>query len=97
MNENSKKKSAKSAKSVKSSIIRSIEVKSLLEQIVGMGIPADNEGLQQFIAVAKDFETKAISSSGQIKLEGFKRVINYRFSNQNHITSSATLVFNDRV
>lgn len=76
---------------------RAGEVQHLMDQVLELGMPLDNDGLQQFITVAKAFETDAQSASGKIRLSGFKRILVYKFSNQPHISSSVTLVHNPHV
>jgi hypothetical protein len=85
------------AKTGKDAASRANEVQHLMDQVLELGIPLDSEGFQQFISIAKEFETHALSASGKIKLTGFKRVLVYKFSNQAHIASTITLVHNPHV
>jgi len=76
---------------------RASEVQLLMQQVLELGIPLDHDGFQEFIAIAKAFETHAHSPSGKIKLNGFKRILSYKFSNQPHITSTITLIHSAHV
>ncbi len=84
-------------KQQKDAATRTSEVHHLMDQVLELGIPLDNEGFQEFISVAKDFENHAVSASGKIKLEGFKRILVYKFSNQAHIASTISLAHNPHV
>lgn len=91
------KAAAKKERQQKNVATRAEEVQLLMDQVLELGVPLDNEGFQEFITIAKEFETNALSASGKIKLNGFKRTLVYKFSNQPHITSTVTLVHNPHV
>jgi hypothetical protein len=87
----------KNHKQQKDAAARASEVQHLMDQVMELGIPLDHEGFQQFISIAKEFESHASSASGKIKLVGFKRMLVYKFSNQAHISSTITLVHNPHI
>jgi len=70
---------------------RSEEVENIMKQFMDFGLPLDHTGVQEFISISKDFVNDGIGSSGLIKLTGFKRVLEYKYSNSPHITSSVVL------
>jgi hypothetical protein len=88
-----KKKSIKEKKE-KSFAHRELEIESLVNKLLDFGLPIEDQGVQEFIRVAKEFQDNGISMTGKINLYGFQRVINYVFSMQPHIESRVTLEYN---
>lgn len=91
MSNKSKKKQTKTHES------RKEEVEKIMDSLLEFGFPIDNPGVQALIKIAKDFEEYGQSSSGKIKISGFQRVAAYVFSNQPHIHSHLTLVYDRNV
>jgi hypothetical protein len=92
-----KKKDNKRVKQQKTLETRENEIESLMDQFMGFGFPLDNDGVQEFIKVAKDFEMNGVASSGKINLPGFQRVISYIFSMQPHVESRIVLEHNKHI
>jgi hypothetical protein len=87
----------KKIKEVKTPEQRAAEVDHIMEQFTELGLPLEHPGVQEFIKISKDFETHGISASGKIKLSGFKRQIDYLFSQKVYITSRIILEHNHYV
>lgn len=88
---------AKKIKPVKSHIQRQDEMERIMNEFLGLGIPLDHEGCQEFIKVCKLFESEGVSQSGRIRLTGHKRTIEYVFSQQPHVASRARLAYTPEV
>jgi hypothetical protein len=71
--------------------VRTSEVEKIMEQFTELGLPLEHEGVQQFIKISRDFEENGVSASGFIKLNGFKRILEYKYSMRPYITSSIVL------
>ena len=67
----------KPMKPVKTQKQRTIEIETIMGKLLDLGFPLDHEGMIEFTKISKEFETDGISSSGSIKMTGFKRTIEY--------------------
>jgi hypothetical protein len=84
----------KRSKELKSPEQRAQEVEKLLNQLKELGLPEDTPAIQEFTAIAKQFEQDGESISGKIRLYGFKRDLKYLLSRKLHIASNIVLEYN---
>lgn len=87
----------KRIKEVKTPEVRAKEVEHIMEQFTELGLPLEHPGVQEFIKITKDFEMNGVSASGKIKLTGYKRQIDYLYSQKVYITSRIILEHNPYV
>lgn len=75
----------------KSKDVRTTEVENIMEQFIDLGLPLEHEGVQEFIKISRDFEENGFPASGTIKLTGFKRILEYKYTTRPYITSGIVL------
>lgn len=69
------------------------EVKVLYEQLFSIGFAPDHESIATFRSIANRFVKTGEGSSGSLPITGFKRILVYKLSNQQHIVSTITLKY----
>ena len=70
---------------------RHAEIDDALNQLQGLGLTSEMEGVDEFMKIVNDFFDKGIHASGDIIVKGTKRRIVYKLSMQPHIACSIML------
>lgn len=83
-------------KEIKSIEKRKEEIEKMKTKLKELGIPDDNEGMSEFNKALIDFE-KGFGSSGNYKLNGLKRRIEYILTCNPKIESSLVLRYDPNV
>ena len=84
-------------KKEKTLAVRLYEMTQAYKQMQELGLPAQLEGIDEFRRIANRFVKEGESASGELRLDGFQRVIIYDLSNQAHIPSRVLLRFKENV
>jgi len=72
---------------------RKLEVENLMEQFLELGFSLEHPSTQQFIKIAKEFQTNGWSAQGVLKFREYERNMHYLFTNQPHISCSIQLKY----
>jgi hypothetical protein len=91
---NNKKSKKEKTKTLKTKEQREIEIENIMGQLMDLGIPLEDKGIQEVIKTAKEFEVNGISNSGKINLIGFQRTLEYIFTTRPHVESRIILQHN---
>ena len=75
---------------------RQEEIQTIRDKLQSLGLSCENKDIALFEKYLSEFE-KGFSSSGEIRLEGLKRRLQYKLSCQNHIASSVLLKYDETV
>ena len=81
----------KKGKKIKTLEQQHLEIDDALEQLSGLGMTSEMEGVAKFLDIVSDYFEKGIHASGDIIVEGTKRRIVYKLSMQPHIPSTIIL------
>ena len=75
---------------------RLLEVEQLKVQIENLGLSDNFEGIDIFYQKLDTYVVNGIPQSGQIKLPGLKRIIEFSLTNQKHKKNSVNLKYSEQ-
>jgi hypothetical protein len=67
------------------------EVINLYKQLQQLGLHSHIEGIHSFQTLANEFVKSGVPQTGEIPLEGTKRILCYKLSNKKHVISDIVL------
>lgn len=69
------------------------EVIKVLKQIQNLGIPIQNEGLEELKKILSQWVNDGVYKKGRIKLRGYERIIYYELYNRKNVEIAVNLVY----
>ena len=76
-----KSRKTKKEKEFKTKEMRDTEIENIKKQIEELGLSSQIDSIQTFYTYLDEFSNTGECNSGKIKLDGFKRILNYILTN----------------
>ena len=92
-----KEKKAKKEKNIKTIDDRKTEINTIKDKILNLGLSIEFEPIKLFYEECNKYIEEGIGRSGSVKLNGLKRILEYRLTTRKNLECLITLKYDENV